>query len=75
MIYHIVISVAGMVRAPDSELEYMLRNTATGEALTPSAARTFFVIQQMRGVKVMPFGEPCEGFCPIHGCPGHEKDQ
>ena len=31
-----------------------------------------FRIMEFEGVKVIPFGEPCEGFSYDTGCPGHE---
>ncbi len=36
------------------------------------ALKEQFRIMEFEGVKVIPFGEPCEGFSYQTGCSGHE---
>lgn len=40
--------------------------------MTVAAVKEQFKIYQFEGKKVVPLGEPCEGFSYQHGCPGHE---
>jgi hypothetical protein len=68
--FHIALSVKGTLRQPDS----MLRGLVTlddGREATPHQARQWLRIQQMKGRKLVPFGEPCDGFSYETGCPGH----
>lgn len=43
-----------------------------GNETTDKEARKYLAECQSKGWKVIPFGEPCEGFDYFgHGCPGH----
>ena len=42
-----------------------------GTVLNADEARDRLHALLQEGVRVIPFGEPCEGFSPTAGCPGH----
>lgn len=46
----------------------------TGRTLTPAEVKNWFMDQLAEGKKVVPFGQPCEGFSFETGCPGHKSE-
>lgn len=40
--------------------------------MTPGQAKKQFELYRFEGKKVIPIGDPCEGFSYIDGCPGHQ---
>ena len=47
-------------------------NNKDGSQTSDKDARAYLAECQAKGWKVIPFGEPCEGFDYFgHGCPGH----
>lgn len=40
--------------------------------MSGAALKERFRIMEFEGKKVIPIGEPCEGFSYTDGCPGHE---
>lgn len=51
------------------------RNIAEANNMTIDAVKEQFKIYQFEGKRVIPLGDPCEGFSYIDGCPGHTKCQ
>jgi len=68
--FHIAVSVAGSLRQTDSELAGLV-TLDDGTEATGHQARQWLRIQQMKGRKLLPVGEPCEGWSYETGCPGH----
>jgi hypothetical protein len=42
-----------------------------GRAMSPEEVRDYFLDCLAKGWRVVPFGQPCEGFDYLEGCPGH----
>lgn len=65
---HMCQSVAGAIA------NWTRRDWATVAAengTTADRLKEKFRIMEFEGVKVIPFGKPCEGFSDQTGCPGH----
>ena len=45
---------------------------AKSNGLSPQEVENHFWDLHSKGIKVIPIGEPCEGFSYQTGCPGHE---
>ena len=71
---HLVLDVEGASRWPDWRLRDLLA-TDKGEPVSAEDARAYLREQIEQGVRVMPLGEPCEGFDPVTGCPGHPVEE
>jgi len=67
--YHFCQSIKGALKNWSKEEweEVGKRNKMTAEA-----AKEKFRIWDFEGKKVIPIGDPCEGFSYQDGCPGHE---
>ena len=69
--HHVCLSTHGFINGPDKDLREMYRHP-DGRWFTPAEARLQLRVELSKGRKVLPFGEPCEGFdCSGGGCPGH----
>lgn len=59
----------------DGALKHWSKNqwqqVAKDNKMTLDAVKERFRIYQFEGKKVIPIGEPCEGFSYVDGCPGH----
>ncbi len=65
---HCCQSVEGALRNwGKSEWNHIARENG----ITVNQAKERFRIMEFEGKKVIPFGEPCEGFSYETGCPGH----
>lgn len=51
------------------------KSLAKSNGITADEAMDYFWEQHAMGRKVLPIGEPCEGFSYQDGCPGHETSQ
>lgn len=51
----------------------ILRDSETGEYISPEMARKQFELWRFEGKRVVPMSDECEGFSFETGCPGHEK--
>ena len=47
------------------------RSMAVSNNMTPEDVKIEFQILHRQGKRVIPIGEPCEGFSYETGCPGH----
>lgn len=66
---HLCISVSGALKNwGKAEWQSVAKSNNT----TVDAIKERFKIMQLEGKKVIPLGEPCEGFSYQDGCPGHE---
>jgi hypothetical protein len=72
---HMCVDIAGVLRWPDKDLVKMFTGD-DGLKKSAGEVRDWLKLQLAQGKRVMPFGEPCEGFSYQTGCPGHEvKDE
>lgn len=46
-----------------------------GERVDPEKAKRYLQAKQAQGHKMIPMSNECEGFDPVKGCPGHEKEE
>ncbi len=65
---HMCMNIAGALRNPQSLKSFTHDN---GIPCTVAEARDFLRMEQYKGRRVIPLGEPCEGFDYQTGCPGH----
>jgi hypothetical protein len=75
-VIHMCVSVRGVLRKSNAELERELRGCVTnndGKTLyTAEEIRAAFSDELSKGHEVVPCSETCEGFDYKTGCPGHE---
>lgn len=72
--FHVCIDVRGVLRNWDPEIWRGVK-TKDGRLATPAEVMDWFLDELAEGRKVVPFGEPCEGFdYGGGGCPGHEVE-
>jgi hypothetical protein len=69
---HIAQSIAGAVKNWDDS---MWKSLAKDNKCTVSDVKDYFLNALAEGKKVIPIGEPCEGFSYITGCPGHDEGE
>jgi len=70
---HMHLDVAGAIKWPLRKLGKMLK-AENGRFVDGRTARDWLRDQLAQGVRCLPIGEPCEGFDPAKGCPGHEVE-
>ena len=68
---HLCVDIAGALRWRDRKLAGMFRNDDGSEMLGREVRATLNRCLD-EGKRVLPFGEPFEGFSYLTGCPGHE---
>jgi hypothetical protein len=69
--HHMCMSIEGCLRNHRG-LKIKIFNNEDGSQTSDKEARAYLAECQAKGWKVIPFGEPCEGFDYFgHGCPGH----
>lgn len=66
---HICQSVSGAIKNWDKKTWQAI---AKDNNMTVEAIKERFRIYEFEGKKVIPIGDPCEGFSYQDGCPGHE---
>lgn len=49
--------------------------THEGRKLTPGEVQDAFIEALAAGKRVVPLGDPCEGWSDQTGCPGHEGEE
>ena len=70
-IHHMCMSIEGCLRN-HKDRKITIFNNNNGSRATDKQARAYLAECQAKGWKVIPLGEPCEGFDYFgHGCPGH----
>lgn len=70
VIHHISISVRGVLGWPKRDMVRLFKSE-DGTKLTAEEVREFLLDKLADGNEVLPMGEPCDGWCPKNGCPGH----
>ncbi len=73
--FHMCVCIEGVLRWPDKDLRNLFTDEH-GNKQSGRYVRDFLRLQLHNGKKVLPMGEPCEGFSYEDGCPGHiEKEE
>jgi hypothetical protein len=72
-LHHMCVDIEGVLRWPDKKLGKFF--TDDGVHRPVKYVRDWLEIQLSQGKKVLPIGEPCEGFSFQTGCPGHPIDE
>jgi len=68
---HMCMNIEGCLRNLKNR-KIRIFNDDNGHQISDKEARKYLAECQAKGWKVIPFGEPCEGFDYFgHGCPGH----
>lgn len=67
---HMSVSIEGVLRWPDKDLRNMFTDDA-GNRQPANLVRDFLKLELAKGRRVLPMGEPCEGWSYETGCPGH----
>lgn len=67
---HMRLDIRGALKNPDA-LQSFTR--ADGTSVPMEEARVFLMAERAKGHLYFPMGD-CEGFDPLKGCPGHEKE-
>lgn len=67
--FHMCVSIEGVLRWPDKELVKLFDNKSG------KYVRDYLKLELLKGRKVLPIGEPCEGFDYVNGCQGHEETE
>jgi len=68
---HCCLDIRGALRWPLRRLRGMFR--IDGRACSGAQAREILLDHLSQGRRVLPMGEPCEGFSYETGCPGHQE--
>lgn len=69
---HLAQSVRGALMNWEDHLWVNCCRDDSGRVMTPREVKAEFLDLLSKGVELIPFGGPCEGFDPVTGCPGHE---
>lgn len=67
---HLCVDIRGMLRWPARKLSRALQH-ADGRRMSAEEVRETLYDCLAKGWKVLPLGDPCEGFSYETGCPGH----
>lgn len=67
---HTCVSIKGVLRWPDEDLVNMFSDE-NGHRQPARMVRDFLKLELLKGRRVLPMGEPCEGWSYETGCPGH----
>ncbi len=70
---HISVNIEGVLRWSDHDLIHLFI-TEDGEHRPAREIREWLKLQIAKGRRVLPFGEPCEGWNYQTGCPGHPHE-
>lgn len=68
-VIHCCIDIRGVLRWGDAGLRGMFMKD--GRKMKGAEVREYLLDQLEAGRKMLPMGEPCEGFSFATGCPGH----
>ena len=72
-IRHMCIDVQGCIMGiSSSRKKYSMFDDKNGKPILRETAIRSLLDELGKGRKVIPMGEPCEGFSYETGCPGHE---
>ena len=70
--FHICQSVEGALR---NWKKTEWKSLAKSNNMSIDQLKDEFYKMHSEGIKVIPFGDPCEGFSYQTGCPGHVKEE
>jgi hypothetical protein len=70
---HMCVDIRGIMSKPKSQRRNLCRKP-DGRYMTPDEAWNALADELAKGRRVLPFGEPCEGFSYETGCPGHRSE-
>ena len=71
-VHHVCLSIEGALKTfTRRDWENIAKDNGMGG---PDYAKWEFQNMHRDGLKVLPFGKPCEGFSYQTGCPGHPKE-
>lgn len=75
--FHLSASIDWLLNKQGPYLGEMFTKTVDGKKLYLSAeeARCYLYHLRAEGKKLLPLGQPCEGFSYITGCPGHPHEE
>lgn len=68
--FHMCLDIRGALNQPVSKLKYLFKDN-DGKSVSGEIAREHLYGLLASGKKVLPIGDPCEGFSYETGCPGH----
>lgn len=71
-IRHLVIDIRGVLGWSNKKLARLFQED--GKFLTAEQAKEYLYDKLSEGYRVLPFGEECEGFDKVKGCPGHRVE-
>lgn len=67
---HMCVDIEGVLRWPDAELQKLFMDP-DGQKRPGRYVRDWLRLQLAQGKRVLPMGNPCDGFSYQTGCPGH----
>lgn len=70
---HCCVDIEGVLRWSDSDLSKLF--TEDGQRKPGRYVRDWLRLQLANGKRVLPMGDPCEGFSYLTGCPGHPVEE
>jgi len=74
---HCQLDVGGLLTSDDAELRKIMPHIKDGDGyqFTDLATLKMALVGLLsKGVKFLPFGEPCDGWDYATGCPGHDEE-
>lgn len=71
---HVHLDIAGALKSMSNREFTGMFDHDDGRRMTAEEAKANLIDILASGVKVLPIGEPCEGFSYTTGCPGHETE-
>lgn len=75
-IVHVCLDIQGYLTNHTRKRDYAkLLRRDDGTVMEADEAKRCLVRELSLGKKVLPFGEPCEGFSFETGCPGHPVEE
>jgi len=75
--FHCQLDVCGLATFNDEDLRSLLPSLTDGDGQhfrDVHSLRTRLVDLLRKGIFYMPFGQPCDGWDPKTGCPGHAEE-
>ena len=72
---HVGIYVRGAIKDREMLRAIALSNPdEDGTIPSVEEVRARLVAMVAQGIEMIPIGEPCDGWCPVNGCPGHDDE-